>query len=233
MVEIKKSVLVVDSRVLAESFGQEHRFVYRLVLSHKNQLERFGVLRFENVKPKTGRPMKIAYLTESQALMLLTYTRSRKETDDLRERLITDFMRMRKALMEVSLNKQNQQWLDFREDGKLQRRQTTDVIQRFVEYATGNGSKHAQRYYANISTMENRALFFIGQRFPNLRDAMNGRQLSFAKSADIIIEEAISEGLSSRMPYKDIFQLCKNRVERFAELIPKTTIPMSLESPDE
>lgn len=224
---IGKSVYA-DSRVIADGFGLEHRSVYRLILSHKKQLESFGLLRFQIAKPKTGRPQSYALLNEEQALLLLTYTRSNQETDYFRQKLISQFTKMRKALLEISLNKNNQKWLDERKEGKLQRKQTTDIIKQFVDYATEQGSKNAQRYYANITSMENKALFFIEQKFPNLREVMTDRQLSFIKSADVIIEEAIREGLSEKMPYKEIYKLCKKRAETLADIIPKTLIPMQI-----
>lgn len=65
--------------------------------SEIHKLKQFGVVRFENAKPQTGRPMQISYLNEPQALLLLTYTRSRPATDNLRHKLIKDFMSMRRA----------------------------------------------------------------------------------------------------------------------------------------
>ncbi|MDC7221553.1 MAG: Rha family transcriptional regulator [Spirochaetales bacterium] len=228
IVKMKGQDLLVDSRVLAQEFGQAHRFTYELISNHKEQLERFGVLRFETVKPKTGRPMKIFLLTEQQSLMLLTYTRSRKETDDLREKLIREFSTMRMALMEVSLNKQNQAWLENRERGKLTRKDATGVMKTFIEYAKSQGSKNADTYYMSFSKMENAALFFVMQKFPNLRDVMDNRQLSFIQGADTIVREAIREGMEKEMFYKDIYQLAKKRVLTYSELIPKTSIPMAI-----
>jgi phage regulator Rha-like protein len=228
LVEIKGTEPMTDSRILSEAFGLEHRLLMKLIDSHKEQIEHFGVLHLESVKPKTGRPMTIAILNERQSLILLTYTRSRKETDYLRIKLIEDFDKAKKALMEISLNRKNQEWLTNRDEGKLQRKSTTDIIQKFVDYANSQGSKSAKMYYMNISKMENKALFLIQQKFPNLRDVMNSRQLSFVKSADIIVEEAIREGMEKEMFYKDIYKLCRERVESFSDLIPRTSIPMMI-----
>lgn len=229
LVALKGKVPMTDSRLIAKAFGQEHRFTYELITNHKEQLERFGVLRFETVKPKTGRPMNICLLTEEQALMLLTYTRSRKETDDLRERLIKEFTSMRKALLQIANQKQNQEWLSNRSKSKGFRKATTDSIKRFVDYAESQGSKNASRYYGNISKMENASLFFIEQKFPNLREVMNNRQLSFIQSADTVVSEAIIEGMEKQMPYKDIYKLAKERVISLSTLIPKTNIPLLIE----
>lgn len=228
LVEIIKNEPLSDSRVIAQAFEQKHTYLMELLFKHQSKLEQFGVVRFETVKPKTGRPMKIALLTEPQSLLLLTYTRSRDATDKYRYQLIKEFTEAKKLILHMATMKQNQEWLTNREDGKLQRKATTDVIQKFVDYSVSQGSRSAKMYYMNISKLENKSLFFVQEKFPNLREVMNNRQLSFIQSADIIVEEAIIEGMEKEMFYKDIFQLCKKRVESFSELIPKTSIPMMI-----
>ena len=81
LVELKYNEPTVSTRRVAEEFEQKHTYLMELLESHKSKLEVFGVVRFETYKPKTGRPQKIAELTEPQILLLLTYTRSRKRTD--------------------------------------------------------------------------------------------------------------------------------------------------------
>ena len=223
------NIIYADSRIIAEGFGIEHRSLYKLVLNHKTQLEAFGLLRFEIAKPKTGRPASYALLTEEQSLLLLTYTRSTTNTDFYRHKLIKNFTSMRKALLELSLNKHNQEWLSNRSKGKIARKTTTDVIKSFVEYAGNQGSKNAARYYCNISKMENSSIFLILQKFPNLREVMDNRQLSFIESVDTIVSEALREGMEQKLPYKEIYQLAKSRVISLSNLIPKTTIPIGIE----
>jgi phage regulator Rha-like protein len=101
LVEYKYKEPTVSTRRIAEEFEQKHTYLMELLESHKAKLEVFGVVRFETHKPKTGRPQKIAELTEPQILLLLTYTRSRKRTDELRIKLISDFM-----IMKDFINKQ-------------------------------------------------------------------------------------------------------------------------------
>lgn len=226
LVKLKNNIPVADSRAISEEFGQEHRNTLVLIDGHKNQLERFGTLSFQTIKPKIGRPSRVFFLTEKQCLMLLTYTRSRIKTDNLRVKLINEFTAMRETLLRIANNKQNEEWLSCRTKGKEIRNSATAVVKDFVEYAKNQGSKSAEMYHVNISKMENKALFFVTEKYPNLRDVMDKRQLSFIQSADTITREALIEGMDSELFYKDIYKLAKKRIEALSELIPITSIPM-------
>ena len=226
LTKIDKNKVVTDSRDLEDVFGIEHRSIYRLVSKHEKKL---GEVRFQIASKDSGQSQKYAILTERQAMILLTYTRSNEKTDAFRQKLVDDFISMRTALREISLNKSNQQWLSNRDQGKLVRKETTDIIKEFTDYAISQGSQNAKRYYGNISKMENSALFLVMQRWPNLRDVMNNRQLNIVQAADTIVQEAIREGMEKELFYKDIYQLAKTRVNNFAEYMPRTSIPMSIE----
>lgn len=229
LIEIRNKDLVADSRVIANELNVEHRAVRQLIKKHQDSIEAFGYVTFEMSRTLKGRQETFCYLNEPQTTFLITLMRNSDIVVRFKEKLIDEFYRMRKALLEASMNKKNQEWLTNRQEGKLQRRETTDIIKQFVEYSIESGSKNASRYYSNISKMENKALFLIQEKFPKIRDVMNNRQLSFIKSADIIVEEAIRYGMAEGMFYKDIFKLCKARVESFADLIPRTAIPMMIE----
>jgi len=230
IVKIKKNRCFIDSEGIAYLSENEHRAVTKLIRTYKSDLEEFGVLTLVVSKPtsKGGRPKHTWEMNEEQATLLTTFMGNSKKVREFKVKLVEEFYKMKSSLIEMSTNKRNQEWLTNREDGKLQRKSTTDVIHKFVDYAVSQGSGSAKMYYMNISKLENKSLFFVQEKFPNLREVMNNRQLSFIKSADIIVEEAIIEGLEKEMFYKDIYQLCRKRVEAFSDLIPKTNIPMMI-----
>src|SRR6185369_2019248 len=103
--------------------------------------------------------------------------------------------------------------LETRKAGKEVRVLTTDTIKAFVEYTKRQGSTKAEMYYANISKMENSALFLLEQTYPNLRHVLNINQLSTIKCADQIVIKALSDGMSDGLNYKDIYKLAKTRIE--------------------
>ena len=95
-----------------------------------------------------------------------------------------------------------------------------------MEYAISQGSQSAARYYSLITQMENKALFIVKDKFPNLKDVLTPRQLMNSAVCNEIVINALEEGIEKEMFYKDIFQLAKQRVETFASVMPKTQVPM-------
>ncbi|MBF0401933.1 MAG: hypothetical protein HQL90_14350, partial [Magnetococcales bacterium] len=83
--------------------------------------------------------------------------------------------------------------------------------------------KSAERYYINITTMEYQALFFLEQTLPdNFRDTLTMFQNANLATAERIAQKAIREGIEKQMPYKEIYQVAKQRVVTFATLVGKT-----------
>lgn len=126
------------------------------------------------------------------------------------------------------LQRHNQAWIEARESGKLERRVETDTIQVFVDYAHRQGSKNAGKYYVSISTMENRALFFVEQKYPNLREVLGTAQLNTVQTADRIVSKALQDGMDQGLHYKDIYKLAKSRILGYADLVGRSSVPCAL-----
>ena len=154
--------------------------------------------------------------------------RNNEKVTVFKEELIKEFMRMRKALMQLQITRQSEEWKNKREQSKLSRLEVTDEIKEFVEYATNQGSQNAKMYYSNLTKMEYKSLFLLEQKFPNLKDFLNHKQLSSLETADHIVEETLKEGMNLQMNYKDIYQLAKKRIEELANLI-KPSIVISID----
>jgi phage regulator Rha-like protein len=218
IVEIRKNEAVVESTIVAKGVGNEHRAVLQLIRQYEKELKEFGTLAFEMRKSK-GRPQEIYMLNEPQVYFLMTLMRNNEIVTKFKVALVKEFIRMKKTLISLEVMHQNQQWQQARVEGKAIRREETDVIKSFVEYAVIQGSTNAVRYYSNISKMENKALFIMEQKFPNVRDVLNHQQLSTLKVADKMVMDTLQEGMEKSMHYKDIFQLAKERVEQLASLV--------------
>lgn len=223
LVEIKKNDTVTTSLIVANGVGNEHRAVLQLIRLYENDLKEFGTLTFEMRKTK-GRPQEVYTLNESQTYFLLTLMRNNDVVVKFKKELVKEFVKMKKALIQIQVQHQNKEWQQARLDGKAIRKETTDAIKDFVEYAVKQGSTNAVRYYSNISTMENKALFILEQKFDNIREVLNNHQLSTIKTADRIVYEALQEGMERNMNYKDIYKMAKERVESLAKLVKPTIV---------
>lgn len=224
LVEIKNNDPVTTSLIVADGLNKTHKSVIQLVRQYEHDLKDFGIMPFEMRKSTRGKPVEFAYLNEAQVYFLLTLMRNNETVVRFKKKLVKEFMKMKEALTNLQIQKNSEEWKQIRLEGKLARRETTDMIQEFVRYATEQGSKNAIRYYSNISKMENKALFIIEQKFPNVREMLTNHQLSTLKTADRIVYEALEEGMSKEMHYKDIYKLARERVERLAELIRPTMV---------
>ena len=229
LVTIQKEEAMTTSEVIAVGTDKTHANVIKLVRNHIVDLEEFGIIRFEIRKSKRGKPTEYCYLNETQTYFLITLMRNNKNAIKFKKELVREFMRMRKALIKVQANHQNEQWKQARLDGKAIRLETTDTIKEFVEYAVKQGSKNAVMYYSNITRMENKALFIMEQRFENVRQMLDGQQLSTLKVADKMVSDTLLEGMEESMHYKDIYKLAKKRLSEFSKLVKPTIVISSTE----
>ena len=163
-----------------------------------------------------------------QSTFLITLMKNSKIVIGFKKRLAVEFFRMAKELARIAINQTNEQWLEQRSTGKITRKTETDVIQDFISYAKdqGGSERGCDMYYSNISKMENKALFIVERKYPNLRDVLGVTDLSTIQKADIIVSRALRDGMDDKKRYKDIYKMAKERVEMFAELIGKTPIAL-------
>ena len=224
LVIIEKNNLVTTSLTVAEGVEYEHRTVLKLIREHESDIREFGIISLGVRKSKRGKPTEYYKLNELQVYFLMTLMQNNEKVTRFKKELIKEFGRMRKALINIQVMHQNQEWQQLRIEGKAIRRETTDAIKDFVEYAVKQGSKNAIRYYSNISKMENKALFILEQKFENVREVLNNHQLSTLKTADRIVYETLQEGIERGLHYKEIYQLAKERVETLATLIKPTIV---------
>ncbi|AUR95908.1 Rha family regulatory protein [Vibrio phage 1.214.O._10N.222.54.F11] len=237
LVIMKNEVPVISTFDLFPIVGYtEHRNLKQTIDDHMESFNEFGVIRFENVKPKGskgGRPVKAYLLNEEQFTFLAMLMRNTPEVVKLKVKVAKEFIRMRQTISNLISQRDNPDWQNVRSDGKAVYLQKTDVIKEFVDYAKAQGSTSAERYYSNLATMENKALFFIERKYKNMREIMTIKQLMQIATADDVVEKAIKEGMSEGLHYKEIFKLAKSRVISFANIIGKSHVhDLSLSKPD-
>jgi len=208
--------------IIAEGVGNDHRNVMRLLKRYSSTkiLSTFETAKVSN----GGRPVEYAILNETQATFLVTLMNNSEIVVLFKEALTNAFVRQREIISGLIQQRKDPDWQNIRKDGKTVYIQKTDIIKRFVDYATSQGSKSAKMYYMNFAKMENSALFFFEQKYNNLREIMTIKQLMQVATADSVIEKAIQDGMESEMYYKDIYKQAKERIISFAEIIGRSPI---------
>ncbi|WP_274355312.1 Rha family transcriptional regulator [Ligilactobacillus salivarius] len=92
--------------VIAANTGIKRRSVIDLIARNKEELEQFGILRFEIVKINgRGRPRKIYHLNEQQATLLLTFLDNTPQIKAFKVALVKQFYEMRDDLTKRNINR--------------------------------------------------------------------------------------------------------------------------------
>lgn len=111
--------------IIANYSGNNLKSVKNLIRQYKNDLEEFGVLPFEKVKPpkksKGGRPRKIYHLNEQQASVLITYLDNTEAVRSFKKELVRQFFKLKQEQLSRAMHRQN---------GKETRLSLTDAIQK-------------------------------------------------------------------------------------------------------
>jgi len=228
LVRLENNKPIVSTFDLFTRMGYfEHRQLKKVVDDHKSAFDDIGLLHLEMVKPKSkkgGRPTESYLLNEDHFILLVLLAKNTKEAVKLKIRVSKEFKRLRNVLAAAIAQQKDPNWQNIRSDGKIAYKQKTDVIKMFVDYATKQGSQCASKYYMSLAKMENSSLFFIEQKYKNLREILTIKQLMQVCTADDVIDKALVDGMNDGLPYKDIYKLAKSRIISFVEIIGKSPV---------
>lgn len=212
LVFVKKNVPFTDSMTIAEAVDLQHNSVTRIIRRKRKFLEAFGSIEFMDLaskNPKGGRPERNYLLTEEQATLLITFMDNNEKVDAFKTELVKQFFLMKDVLQQ----KQTKLWEESRGLGIEQRKAETDVIAEFIEYAKNQGSGHADKYYIHFSNLANKVCGIKDRDFATVFQLNN---LTLVERAIMI---TIRNGLIAEVPYKDIYQNCKSKLNYLVRLL--------------
>jgi phage regulator Rha-like protein len=90
----------IDTRLLAQGFGNKHRHSLRLVEQYLDRFQKLGKVCFKNAPlpgSKTGQSERFALLNEDQAYLLLSLSRNSDAVVNLKVKLVKAFGNARRA----------------------------------------------------------------------------------------------------------------------------------------
>ncbi len=210
LVEIRENDIFTTSKIIAEGTNNKHNSITAIIQKYGDDFKEFGIIRFVDLKsknPQGGRPERIYYLHEEQATLLMTYLRNNEVVRKFKKNLVLQFYKMRRFLIE----KQSKLWNDTRLACKENRLKETDVIKLLSEYAKEQGSSHSNKLYLIYTKLANSVV-------SGKRDDLTVSELNTLTLVESIIKQTIEIDMSMGMNYKDIYQDCKDRIEKFAEI---------------
>ncbi len=120
-----------------------------------------------------------------------------------------------KTVIEIAKNgyyiatEKDEKWLGIRQETKEVRKQETDMIQKFVEYAISQGSTNAKRYYKHFTDLANkRCGIETGER-----DKADQKTLLRLKSLETLIDMRLETLMNNNVPYKEVYEDVKGLFE--------------------
>lgn len=210
--------LVTDSRDAAQMLGKRHTEVLRSI---KTMCKHFTERNFASsdffipatYTDSTGRELPCYYLTQMGCEMV-----ANKQTGAAGTLFTAQYVKAFHAMKEFIMERNSPIWQDTRALTKAVRKQETDAIRELVEYATGQGSKHAVRHYTSISRIANKAAGITD------RDRAHVEELTALMLIERVIAEEIRAGIAAGKPYKEIYTAIQQRLLTFGEITGTSTL---------
>lgn len=205
------------SEVISDAAGLTRHAVQALIQSHMEDFEFFGRVSFEMRPTKTNggtQNVKVYHLNEQQATLLMTYLKNTDSVRYFKRELVRQFYAMRDILRQ----RQSTEWLLTRKQGKLVRRNETDVLAELAEYATQQGSKNMSKKVYQVYTKLVNSLVGIEK---GGRETVPFKTLSVIMFLEDMILNTVRQEMENGTYYKEIYRKCKENGEaimRFAYL---------------
>lgn len=155
LVTVNHNKAVCTSLDVAERFHKRHDTVLRKIESIIADSETaklcFQKAHYKSEDNNKSYPM---YYMNRDGFSFLVMGFTGKDANEWKWKYIEAFNYMESVLTE----KKTTAWLESRQQGKLTRRSETDEIKQFVEYATEQGSGHADKYYIHFSKLADKTV---------------------------------------------------------------------------
>jgi Rha family phage regulatory protein len=213
LVEVKKNEVFCDSILVAKKFGKQHAEVVRLI---KNLEKGLAKLRVISNHPKTVieereyRNQKYtSYLMNRKFFSLLVMRFKGQKALEWQVKFNDAFYEMEKRLILANTNATDPKFFHAREQVKIGRKEETDVIKDFVQYATNQGSTKSMFYYKHITNATYQALDLMCQRKPKLRESMNIYELGELLLMERFVRIKLKHYMSLQRNYRDIYECVK------------------------
>ena len=210
LVYLNNNEAVCDSLLVAEKFGKRHADV----------LEKIEKIITDEPTENSVRCFRKSFYRDGKGEMRPMYHMNRdwftfivmgftgKKANEWKWNYINAFNSMETILRERSTSV----WIETRRQGKITRKSETDVIQKLIEYAKGQGSEHADMLYMTYSKLANKIAGI------KKRDEATVMQLNNLSLIENIILNCIQNGITLEKHYKIIYQDCKRRLEAFKDI---------------
>lgn len=222
LVILKNNQLYTTSLLFAEEFELNHRDVLakirNLTAEHSTVKNDFKEDEFTNER---NRKYPFFWVTKDGYMTLVMNMSAKGNSLKLlfekKQLFIKAFSKMEEIISKHRVNQSNEEWKISREQGLVTRKECTDAIKGFVDYATSQGSVNSKFYYANITKMSYKALDIMQQKNPALRDTLSVMETHQLIITEDLVRRKLVEYMNQELHYKEIYLLVKIDVENLAK----------------
>ena len=215
LVRCKYNKITTTSLIVAKHFGKRHIDVMRIIDKFEDNEFKGG--NFSTLNLEYRGQAFTAYEITQDGFLFLAMNLQGKKANLWKQDFIKAFRNMETALIKSQTNKSDIQWNVSRALGKSARKDETDAIQRFVEYATQQGSKSAKFYYKHITNATYKALGLLAQKHPKLRDQMDVYETAQLILAEKRAADSLDRFMDMEVPYKKIYELVKDELLSYSK----------------
>ena len=205
LVFLRNEQALTDSLTVADMFKKRHDIVLRAIENkiENDSTQNCGRCFFKSKYKDAKGEWRKKYLMNRDGFTFIAMGFTGKEADAWKWKYIDAFNAMEKVITE----KQTAIWVETRQQGKLIRKDETNVIQKLVEYAKEQGSTHADMLYMTYSKLANKMAGITN------REQATILQLNDLSTMERIIAKVVIDGMTEGVYYKDIYQMSKERLE--------------------
>ena len=195
----------------ALGYSNPSHAILELHQRHKERLDKFSVevrsSQFETPFNGIGKNKK-AFLYKEQGVYVICGYSNKETADRFNDWVADTIISIRKNGYYIA-TKKDTKWLGIRQEAKQTRKQETDQIKLFVEYAKFQGSRNADRYYVIFSKLINSKLGIESDQ----RDNLSQETLLDLKALETLVRRRIKKLMDKEVPYKEIYQAVKSLME--------------------
>lgn len=205
LVYLKNDQALTDSLNIAEMFEKRHDTVLRAIENKikNDSTQNCGQCFFKTRYKDDSGKWNTKYLMNRDGFTFLAMGFTGKKADEWKWKYIKAFNKMESIIME----RKTTAWLETRQQGKLIRKEETDIIKQLVEYAKSQGSSHADMLYRTYTKLANRVVGVTD------RDAATNAQLNDLSTMERLIAKVVLDGMAEGKHYKQIYKDSKERLE--------------------
>ena len=207
LVEYKSKEIYCDSSVVAKRFEIQHAKVVRTI---ENLIDRLRVTQSHAKAEKFTKQYRgqtyVAYHMDREFFSMLSMRFDNDKALEWQVKFNNAFYEMEERILKSLENQKATEFIEVRQQTKLGRREETDIIKDFVDYATKQGSKSAKFYYKHITNATYKALELMIHKKPALRDTLDIYQLSELLLAERVAKNSLKKYMDLGRHYKDVYK---------------------------